>query len=76
MKNKYLKDVFGFSLICLCLGSGFYLGDYISRSNLETEKQQWVAHRLAYQEMLGIQPGEYLQRTINRNKTNNKKETN
>jgi len=66
MNSKHLKDLCGFSLILLFLGSGFLVGDYISARNLKIEKKQWIAQRLAYQSILGVKPGAYLERVISR----------
>ena len=70
MKNKVLRVLCSVILFPSALGLGFFAGDHIYQRNLKIEKKQWVAHRLAYQTALGVKPGDYLNRVINKEKGN------
>jgi len=68
MKNKLFKNTLFLFLVGGVLTLGFFAGDQIYQRNLKEEKRQWVAHRLAYQTALGVKPGDYLKRVINKEK--------
>ena len=70
MKNKSLRVLCGVIFISSALGVGFVAGEQLYQRNLKEEKRQWVAHRLAYQKALGVKPGDYLKRVINKEKGN------
>lgn len=70
MKNKRLKNTLFLFLVGGVLTLGFFAGDQLYQRNLKIEKRQWVAHRLAYQTALGVKPGDYLKRVINKEKGN------
>lgn len=50
---------FGMSLLL-----GFFYGEGRYEENLNREQLKWIEMRIAMQEVMGVQPGDYLKRVL------------
>lgn len=51
--------VFGMGLLL-----GFFYGEERYEENVNRERMQWIEMRLSMQEVMGVQPGDYLKRVL------------